>query len=73
MKLDSAKRDAIIPRGAKKVSLEAGVTVGWERIVGSDGLLLGINHYGASAPGELLAEKFGFTPTTVAEKAGKHL
>lgn len=71
LKLDSAKREALIPKNAKKASLEASITMGWERIVGADALLLGINHYGASAPGELLAEKFGFTPAIVAEKAGK--
>lgn len=54
-------RDRLIPRSAKRVSIEAGITIGWERIVGSDALLIGINHFGASAPGELLAEKFGFT------------
>jgi len=71
LKLDSAKRAAIIPVTAKKISVEAGITFGWERIVGSDGLTIGINHYGASAPGEVLAEKFGFTPAAVAEKAAK--
>lgn len=73
LKLDATKRDALVPSKAKKVSLEAGITMGWERIVGADTLLLGINHYGASAPGEVLAEKFGFTPAIVAEKAAKHL
>ncbi len=58
-------RKSVIPLSSKKVSVEAGVTMGWEQIVGSDGLTIGINHYGASAPGELLAEKFGFTPQAV--------
>ena len=58
-------RNHLIPPGAKKISIEAGVTTGWERIVGSNSLRLGIDHYGASAPGELLAEKFGFTPAAV--------
>ena len=43
-------------------------TCGWERIVSSDGLLIGIDHFGASAPGEVLAEKFGLTAKAVAEK-----
>ncbi len=67
LKLSEDQRNKIIPPSARKVSLEAGVTCGWQRIVG-EGLCLGIDHYGASAPGEVLAEKFGFTPQKVAEK-----
>jgi transketolase len=65
---DSTFQLELIPSKAKKVSLEAGITMGWERIVGSDGLTIGIDHYGASAPGELLAQKFGFTPGAVTER-----
>jgi len=54
-------QNKVIPSQAKKVSIEAGVTVGWERIVGDGGLTLGIDHYGASAPAQILAEKFEFT------------
>jgi transketolase len=61
-------REAILPAAAKKVSIEAGITMGWHIIVGSGGLTIGLDHYGASAPGELLAEKFGFTPGAVAQK-----
>ena len=70
---DKSYRDSIIPPTSKRVSIEAGITMGWERIVGSDALLIGINHYGASAPGELLAEKFGFTPAAVAERISSYL
>ncbi|MBN8547772.1 MAG: transketolase [Deltaproteobacteria bacterium] len=65
---DKSYRDSVIPPQAKKVSLEAGITLGWERMVGADGLLIGLDHYGASAPGEVVAEKFGFTPAAVATK-----
>jgi len=51
--------------------LEAGITSFWPSIVGSGQLYIGLDHYGASAPGELLAEKFGFTPQAVAEKIQK--
>ncbi len=61
-------QESIIPAQARRISLEAGSTIGWERIIGSDGLRLGIDHYGASAPGAVLAEKFGFTPQQVGEK-----
>ena len=61
-------REQILPARARKVSLEAGLTRGWERIVGSNGLLLGRETYGASAPDVVLAENFGFTPQAVAER-----
>lgn len=68
LKQPAAYRDSVLPKGVRRVVVEAGTTVGWERVVGSEALLLGINHYGASAPGGLLAEKFGLTPATVADK-----
>ncbi|MCO6432106.1 MAG: transketolase [Deltaproteobacteria bacterium] len=67
-KQDAAYKANVIPQGAKKVSIEAGITYGWHKLVGEGGLAIGIDHYGASAPGELLAEKFGFTPQAVAER-----
>ncbi len=66
--LPAAKRAEIIPPQSKKVSIEAGSTWGWEKIVGSDGLLIGKDDYGASAPGEVLADKFGLVPDKVAAK-----
>ncbi len=66
LKQDAAYRESVIPSKAKKASLEAGVSATWERVIGSENTLkLGIEHYGASAPGELLADKFGFTPEKV--------
>lgn len=65
---DKAYRESVVPAKAKKVSIEAGITMGWERIVGSDAILIGVDHYGASAPGELIAEKFGFTGPAIAER-----
>ncbi len=65
---DESYREALIPKKAKKVSIEAGLTLGWERVVGSDAVMIGIDHFGASAPGELLAEKFGFTPEAVVKR-----
>ncbi|MCB9029544.1 MAG: transketolase [Deltaproteobacteria bacterium] len=65
---DQEYQNSVIPAEARKVSLEAGVTAGWERVVGEKGLALGLDHYGASAPGEVLAEKFGFTAEAVLAK-----
>ncbi|MFO7299189.1 MAG: transketolase [Actinomycetes bacterium] len=53
---------------APRVSIEAASTFGWERIVGEDGLKIGIDHFGASAPDKVIAEKFGLTPDAVAAK-----
>ena len=63
-----AYRLRLIPRSAKKVTIEAGVTIGWTEFVGGssdDTLCIGIDHYGASAPAKVIAEKFGFTPQAV--------
>lgn len=54
------------------VSIEAGSTFGWERFIGSDGLAIGLDHFGASAPYKVLAEKFGFTPEGVLDRIGEH-
>ncbi len=67
-------RDEIIPsRGCMKISMEAGITLGWERFVGPAGLSIGLDHYGASAPNKDLAEEFGFTPEKVEMKIREHL
>jgi transketolase len=56
-----AYRAELIPADALKVSIEAGVTLGWERIVGNDGLTIGIDTFGASAPAGDLFKHFGFS------------
>ena len=61
-------RKDVLGSGLKLVSIEAGHTTGWERIVGANGLRIGIDHFGASAPAEVLAEKFGFTPAAVVKR-----
>ncbi len=58
---------------APRVSVEAAATFGWERIVGEHGLTIGIDHFGASAPDTVIAEKLGFTPGSVAAKVRDHL
>ena len=65
---DEAYRDAVLGPGLPVASLEAGTTFGWERIVGSDGLSLGIDRFGASAPYQRLAAEFGFTPEAVSDR-----
>jgi len=58
----------VIPRPSRVVVVEAGSTQGWDRIAGLDGLLLGVDRFGASAPAGVLAEKYGFTGPLVAER-----
>lgn len=67
------KQTLIPKRGCMKVSMEAGITHGWEKYIGSNGLAIGINHFGSSAPGEILAEEFGFTAKQVEQKIREHL
>ena len=64
-----AYRDEVLPPGVKRLSVEAGRTFGWERYVGLDGRAIGIDHFGASAPAEVLAERFGFTVDAVVNAA----
>jgi len=67
-------KESLIPqRRCLKVSLEAGITLGWERYVGPNGLMIGLDTYGLSAPYKNLAERFGFTPKKVISKINKHL
>ena len=58
---DSAYRADILPRDVLTVSIEAGVTMGWERYTGLDGINIGINSFGASAPIEALYPHFGLS------------
>ncbi|MEX0914036.1 MAG: transketolase C-terminal domain-containing protein, partial [Demequina sp.] len=67
---DDAYRESVLPHGVKaRVSVEAGIAQGWRDIVGDAGRIVSIEHYGASADGALLFEKFGFTSENVAAAA----
>ncbi|NCU11073.1 MAG: transketolase, partial [Sphingomonadaceae bacterium] len=57
---DAAYRADILPAGVLKVSIEAGVTLGWQKYVG-DGLTIGIDRFGSSAPADQLYDYFGLT------------
>ncbi|MBN2331690.1 MAG: transketolase [Deltaproteobacteria bacterium] len=63
-------RERILPAAVKaRISIEAGATQGWHRYVGDLGLAVGIDHFGASAPYEVLYEKFGLTASRLVEQA----
>ncbi|MDA4117101.1 MAG: transketolase [Thaumarchaeota archaeon] len=63
-------RESILPSAVRaRVAVEAGITVGWQHYVGLDGVAIGMNRFGASAPAEILYKKFGITAQRVAEAA----
>ena len=63
---DAAYKEAVLPPGVKaRVAIEAGSSLGWERYVGDAGVIVGLDHFGASAPAGVLYEKFGLTAENV--------
>ncbi len=63
-------RDRVLPPEVKtRVAIEAGCTMGWHRYVGDQGAVIGLDHFGASAPYKTLFEKFGLTVDHMVEKA----
>ncbi|KRA83219.1 transketolase [Altererythrobacter sp. Root672] len=65
---DEAYRRDVLPADVLKVSVEAGVTLGWERFIGNDGLAIGLDRFGASAPAEVLFRHFGFSAEAIVPK-----
>jgi transketolase len=69
---DQAYRDSVLPPEARKrVAVEVGVSLGWERWVGDEGAIIGLDHFGGSAPAATIFEHFGFTPERVTDIARK--
>jgi transketolase len=67
---DEAYRESVLPKVAtKRLSVEAGVSFGWHKYVGADGGMVSIDRFGASAPGGVCLEKFGFSVDNVLAKA----
>jgi len=62
-------RRELLPAGAKRIAIEAGVEQGWEKLLGENGVFIGMTGFGASAPAETLYEKFGITPQAVVKAA----
>jgi transketolase len=63
---DEAYRDEVLPPSVRaRVSIEAGATFGWERWVGEEGVPIGVDRFGASAPGPTVLEKLGITADAV--------
>ena len=63
------KDKVLLPDVTIRITVEAGIPMGWERYAGSNGAVIGINEFGASAPGNIVMEKFGFTSENIVQKA----
>jgi len=62
---DAAYRASVLPAGVRRVAIEAGVRDSWYRYVGTEGAVIGMDSFGASAPAKKLFEHFGFTAANV--------
>lgn len=57
------------PEVTSRIAVEAGIPMGWERYIGMNGKMIGMHRFGASAPGPVMMEKFGFTTENIVETA----
>jgi transketolase len=67
----AAYKASVLPAGVPKLAVEAGATLGWWKYVGTDGDVVGLDRFGASAPGPVVMKELGFTPENVAARAKK--
>ena len=67
------RKEVLPPDITARISIEAGSTHGWHKYIGLYGEAIGIDHFGASAPGEMLLKEFGFTSENIVSKAKKLL
>lgn len=71
---DEDYRERVLPTRVKaRLAVEAGISQGWERWVGDGGDIISLDRFGASAPGKVLFEKFGFTVANIIARAKKLL
>ena len=62
---------SIFPHGVPKISVEAGVTMGWYKFIGREGVAIGVDRFGASAPGPIVMEKLGISVKHIVDAAKK--
>ena len=67
----AAYRASVLPPTVPKLAVEAGSTLGWWKYVGLDGDVIGLDRFGASAPGSVVLEKLGFGAASIAARAKK--
>ena len=65
LKQDAAVKAKVIGDAPVKVAVEAGIRMGWDQVIGADGIFVGMDSFGASAPYQKLYEHFGITPAAV--------
>jgi transketolase len=65
---DPRYREEVLPPSGRRVSIEAGRTDGWRRLVGDAGLSIGVDRFGASAPAQVLQDQYDLTPAKVAAR-----
>ncbi len=63
------KDSILLPDVTRRLAVEAGISMGWERYVGTQGSIICVNGFGASAPGGTVLKKFGFTAENIVQKA----
>ena len=61
-------KSSVLPKDVLKVSIEVGIAQGWRDYVGADGIVISLEHYGASASPKILFEEYGFAPESITEK-----
>jgi len=69
----TAYRESVLPKKSLRVSIEAGIAQGWREYVGDSGVIISLDHFGASASGNKLFTEFGFTPDAIVNKVKKAL
>ena len=62
-------RESVLPSSVPRLAIEAASPLGWERWTGSGGTIIGIDRFGASAPGEIVLHELGFTVDAVVQRA----
>ncbi|HVP77439.1 MAG TPA: transketolase [Thermodesulfobacteriota bacterium] len=65
---ENYRHEVLPPDIPQRVSIEAGATLGWHRYVGKEGEIIGIDHFGASAPGSVVQKEFGFTSANIVNR-----
>jgi len=68
-----AYRESVLPKNSLRVSIEAGIAQGWREYVGDNGVIISLDHFGASASGNKLFTEFGFTPDAIVSTVKKAL
>lgn len=67
-------KESVLPKACRKrVAVEAACTMGWSKYVGDEGMVIGLDHFGESAPYKTLADKYGFTPEKVTAAVAEYL